>query len=93
MHKVTLTFPNPDSLWLFKDKSKAINVAVAPRRNTISGLFSSDEIDIAVNEFKAVQLVNASTGNTAVSVRNTETRTAKPSFRFAFSQLLSVLNL
>jgi hypothetical protein len=93
MRKVTLAFPNPDSLWLFKDKSKAINVAVAPRKNTITGLFSSEEIDIALNEFQATQLINAATANSAASIKHTQTRTENSSFRFRFSQLLSVLNL
>jgi len=93
MHKVTLTFPNPDSLWLFKDKSKAINVAVAPRKNTITGLFSSEEVDIAVKEFQATQIINCSTSKSAASVNHTEIRTPKPFFRFKVSQLLSELNL
>jgi hypothetical protein len=93
MHKVTLTFPNPDSLWLFKDKSKAINVAVAPRKNTITGLFSPDEIDIAVKEFQAVQIMNASTNKNAPPLKYTQTGTIMPLFRFKFSQLLSALNL
>lgn len=92
MKKVILTFPDPNSLWLFKDKSRAINVAVAPMRNTITGPFSVEEVDVAIKEFQAVQIVYTATAPTT-SVNPTETRTAKPSFKFRFSQLLSMMNL
>jgi len=47
MKKVTLVFPSYGSLWLFKDKSKAVNVHVVPKKNLISGLFQQQEIDLA----------------------------------------------
>jgi hypothetical protein len=93
MQKVTLTFPNPDSLWLFKDRSKAINVAVAPAKNRMTGLFSSEEINIALTQFQAVKAISTSTNANASSFKHTETRTEKPPFRFRFSQLLSLMNL
>ena len=56
MKKVTLTFPSNDSLWLFKEQSRAINVTVTPMKKTITGLFSLEDVSIAVTEFKAVQM-------------------------------------
>jgi hypothetical protein len=93
MQKVTLTFPNPDSLWLFKERSKAINVAVAPAKNMMTGLFSSEEINIALTQFEAVQTMRTLTNANASSLSHTETRTEKPPFKFRFSQLLSLMNL
>lgn len=55
MKKVTLAFPTHDSLWLFKEISKGINVAFAPAKNTITGLFTSEEVSIAVTQFQAVE--------------------------------------
>lgn len=92
MQRITLTFPNPDSLWLFKDKSRTVNVAVAPRNNTMTGPFSSEEIDIAVKEFRAVQVPNTSKSTNPSSLKHTETRTVQSPFRFRVSQLLSMLN-
>ena len=53
MKKVTLTFPTYDSLWLFKEKTKAINIRIEPKKNTMSGLFQQDEVQIAVEQFNA----------------------------------------
>jgi hypothetical protein len=92
MQKITLTFPDPNSLWLFKDKSKTVNVAVAPRSNTMTGPFSSEEIDIAVKEFQAVQVPKTS-ASTNPSLQHTETRSARSPFRYRFSQILSLLHL
>jgi hypothetical protein len=91
MPKVTLSFPTHDSLWSFKDNSKAINVAVTPKRNTITGPFSSEEVDIAVKRFKAVAVATISTKTS--SIKHTETSTERPSFRSKFRQFLSVMNL
>jgi len=90
MSKVTLTFPDPNSLWLFKDQSAAVNVTVAPKKNSIAGLFSSEEVDMAIRRFQAVQVNNTLPNAEASASRSTVTKTA---FRFRFSQLLSVLNL
>jgi hypothetical protein len=54
MQKVTFTFPTYDSLWLFKEKTKAINVKVVPKKNLISGLFQAQEIEMAKQQFQAV---------------------------------------
>jgi hypothetical protein len=53
MKKVTLTFPSYDSLWLFKDQTKAIHIQIKPRDHVISGLFDSSEIEMAVRKFQA----------------------------------------
>jgi len=53
MKKVTFTFPTNDSMWIFKDKTKAINVKVVPKKNLMSGLFQKQEIELALQEFKA----------------------------------------
>ena len=60
METITFTFPSYDSLWSFKDKSKAINVKISPKMNTISGLFEKHEIEIAVNSFNAQLVENPS---------------------------------
>jgi len=93
MQKITLTFPDPNSLWLFKDTTKTVNVAVAPRTNTMTGPFSSEEIDIAVKEFHAVQVSKTSASTNPSSLQHTETRSARSPFRFRFSQLLSLMHL
>ena len=56
MKKVTFTFPSYDSLWMFKDKTKAINVKVVPKKNLMSGLFQKQEIELALQEFKATTI-------------------------------------
>lgn len=53
MQKVSFQFPNYQSLWLFKERTRAINVRVEPKNNRITGLFGQDEIDMAVKEFNA----------------------------------------
>jgi len=90
MPKVTLTFPDPNSLWLFKDQSAAVNVTVAPKKNSIAGLFSSEEVDRAIHQFQAVQVNNVLPNANTFASKSTVTKSA---FRFRFSQLLSVLNL
>ena len=54
MKKVTFTFPTYDSLWIFKDRTKAINVKVIPKKNLMSGLIQKQEIELALQEFKAI---------------------------------------
>lgn len=56
MEKVTFTFPSYDSLWLFKDKTKAINIKITPKKNSISGIFGKQDVELAVNQFHAVQM-------------------------------------
>ena len=53
MKKVTLTCPTYDSLWLFKEKTKAINIRIEPKKNTMSGLFQQHEVELAVEQFNA----------------------------------------
>jgi hypothetical protein len=80
MKKVVLTFPTHDSLWSFKDKSKAINIRIEPKRNVMTGLFDPCEIEIAVNEFQAVgssgDLFNPNSSN----VERSKTKTASQRF-------------
>jgi len=90
MQKVTLSFPNHDSLWSFKDKSKAINVTVTPSRNTISGPFSSEEVDFAVQQFRAVPLDKSSINTNTSPSKHTETSSSRPWFMSRFQQLFSV---
>lgn len=54
MKKETLTFPDYESLWNFKEKTKAINIRIEPGKNRITGLFDSSEIEMALNEFQAI---------------------------------------
>jgi hypothetical protein len=78
MKKVSLSFPTNDSLWSFKDQSKAINIRIEPKRNLMTGLFEPSEIDIAVNQFQAVN----SSDNTAVTSVPTQTKASPSRFRF-----------
>jgi hypothetical protein len=55
MKKVSFKFPDYRSLWLFKEKTKAINVRIKPREHMITGLFNTTEIEMAVKDYKAVQ--------------------------------------
>ncbi len=53
MKKVTFLFPTYSSMWSFKEKTKAVNVVIVPKKNTMSGLFQAQDIDIAVKSFQA----------------------------------------
>jgi hypothetical protein len=54
MRKVTLAFPDDNSLWSFTSKIRATNMSIRPKNNHVSGLFDSEEINIATNELRAV---------------------------------------
>ena len=93
MKKVTLMFPSNDSLWTFKEKSKAINVRIEPKHNRITGVFYSDEIDVAMSQFQAIQPDNTEVKDSATI--SSTTRIRRPSFKFKsrLRQLLTVINL
>ena len=40
-------------MWKFKDQAKAINVEIMPKKNTISGLFAPQDIELAMGLFQA----------------------------------------
>jgi len=48
MNKVTLTFPDYESLWLFKEKTKTVNISMEPKKKTIHGPFNLKEVEMAV---------------------------------------------
>jgi hypothetical protein len=54
MKKASFTFPSYTSLWMFKDKTKAIHIRVEPKKQVMSGLFKPEEIDMAVKQYQAV---------------------------------------
>ena len=54
MKKFSFTFPTYEALWQFKDQSKAINISIIPKQHTINGLFCSEEVDMAINQYSAV---------------------------------------
>lgn len=54
MKKVTLTFPDYESLWLFKEKIQTINISIEPKKKNIHGPFNPNEIEMALVEFKAI---------------------------------------
>jgi len=54
MKKAIFTFPSYNSLWMFKDKTKAIHIRVEPKKHVMSGLFRPEEIDLAVRQYQAV---------------------------------------
>ncbi len=94
MKKVTLMFPSNDSLWTFKEKSKAINVRIEPKHNRLTGVFYSDEIDVAISQFQAIQPDNITEAKDSATVSST-TKIRRPSFKFKsrLRQLLAVINL
>ena len=53
MKKETFIFPTYESMWKFKDQAKAINVEIMPKKNTISGLFAPQDIELAMGLFQA----------------------------------------
>jgi hypothetical protein len=55
MKKASFKFPDYRSLWLFKEKTTAINVRIRPSENMITGLFNPAEIEMAEKEYKAEQ--------------------------------------
>ena len=60
MKKFSFTFPTYESLWQFKDQSQAINISIIPKLHTITGLFCSEEADLAIKQFHAVSLEESS---------------------------------
>lgn len=54
MQKITLAFPDHDSLWQFRNQTQAINVNISPRKNIISGLFGQPDVELATQKFNAV---------------------------------------
>lgn len=61
MERITISFPDQDSLWQFKNQTQAINVAITPKKNMISGLFQQQDVELAVNQFNAVTVNKAKT--------------------------------
>lgn len=76
MRKITFTFPDYKSLWDFKDQTQAINVAITPKMNRIAGLFSSQEVDVALSKFNAVVLDNTVSCSAAVKTDPYKTKTS-----------------
>lgn len=56
MQKSTFAFPDYESLWMFKNQTQAINVAISPKKYMISGLFPQQDVELAVNKFNAVTI-------------------------------------
>lgn len=54
MKKFSFTFPTYEALWQFTDQSKAINVSIIPKQHTIIGLFCSEEVELAINQYQAI---------------------------------------
>jgi hypothetical protein len=54
MKKFTFTFPTYEALSQFTSQSKAINVSIVPKQHIITGLFCTEEIDRAINQYQAV---------------------------------------
>jgi len=79
MNKVTLAFPTHDSLWLFHGRSNAINVAIRLRTNTLTGLFTRDEVNNALVEFGATELTVDQVANSGLlrQPRDTERSASK----------------
>jgi hypothetical protein len=58
VQKITFSFPDNKSMWEFKNQTQAINVAITPKKHLISGLFSEQEVSLALSKFNAVVLDN-----------------------------------
>jgi hypothetical protein len=56
VQKITFSFPDNKSMWEFKNQTQAINVAITPKKYIISGLFSEQEVSLALSKFNAVVL-------------------------------------
>lgn len=54
MKKASFTFPTYTSMWMFKEKTSAINVRVEPKKHVMSGLFKAEEIEMAIKQYQAV---------------------------------------
>ena len=95
MKTVTLTFPNYEALWQFKEQSKAINIRIEPRRHRISGLFNSEEIAMAVDRFQAAQAQLSPSVSANVSKSSARTSTVLPRFRMRYrlNQLFALVHL
>lgn len=51
--KATLYFPSCDLLWSFKDQTRGLNLHITLRKNTMRGLFLKQDLELAVQRFKA----------------------------------------
>ena len=62
MEKITLLFSSGQNLWAFKEQTSAINVTVQPKKNSITGLYGKQEINLAITRFNATTLSNQGGG-------------------------------
>ena len=93
MNKVTLTFPDYESLWLFKEKIKTVNISIEPKKKNIHGPFHAREIEIALVEFKAINNTPDALVVNSVPIKITSaaiTRFSFLSFLFNFFQLMKI---
>jgi hypothetical protein len=88
MKKETFTFPDYSSMWSFKEKTNAINVRIETKKNRITGLFNPTEIDMALNEFRAVN-----TSYTPDTITYTKTTDRRTSLEFNFKSLVNKMSL
>ena len=54
MKKFSFTFPTYEALSQFTGQSKAINISIVPKQHMITGLFCTEEVDLAINQYQAV---------------------------------------
>lgn len=95
MQKFTFAFPDPISLWQFKSQVQAINVTITPKKNIISGLFPQQDVELALNTFKAIAISQApssiekqkTTGNRHSWLRNYSTN-----YSYGTERLKKVVN-
>ena len=93
MQKITLQFSNHDSLWSFKDHSTSVNVSVSPAKRTVTGPFSSEEVNLALNQFNATEIMN-SPAETSIPLKgNVALQAEKSSLRQRLHSFLSLMNL
>lgn len=88
MKKTTFTFPDYSSMWSFKEKTSAINVRIETRKNRITGLFNANEMDLALNEFQAINTSEAIDTKTFTS-----TNDQRASLKFNFKNMVSKMSL
>jgi len=56
LEKTTLEFPSYELLWAFKNQTRAIHIHIQVKKNIVTGTFSREEIEIAIEQFKATLL-------------------------------------
>ncbi|HTM91183.1 MAG TPA: hypothetical protein VL095_02105 [Flavisolibacter sp.] len=88
MKKETLTFPDYESMWSFKEKTNAINIHIKPRKNKITGMFGPEELEVAMKEFQAVSTSNNSVSEDYPKASNHSKIISRFNYKLTFHKLV-----